>query len=86
MASVGVAFMLLAIVVFGLIARFGDLPKLLGARSDQRRRPEQHRPDQQRPRPPRRAMKGSLSADLPRAVLDPGPSLRWVVNGPEIRV
>jgi len=30
-ASVAVMFMLLAIVVFGLIARFGDLPKLLGA-------------------------------------------------------
>jgi putative spermidine/putrescine transport system permease protein len=31
MASVAVMFMLLAILVFGLIARFGDLPKLLGA-------------------------------------------------------
>ncbi|MGH6918249.1 MAG: ABC transporter permease [Geminicoccaceae bacterium] len=31
MASVAVMFVLLAIVVFGLIARFGDLPKLLGA-------------------------------------------------------
>ena len=31
MASVAVVFMLLAILVFGLIARFGDLPKLLGA-------------------------------------------------------
>jgi putative spermidine/putrescine transport system permease protein len=31
MAAVAVAFVLLAIVVFGLIARFGDLPKLLGA-------------------------------------------------------
>ena len=30
-ASVAVMFMLLAVVVFGLIARFGDLPKLLGA-------------------------------------------------------
>jgi putative spermidine/putrescine transport system permease protein len=30
-ASVAVMFILLAIVVFGLIARFGDLPKLLGA-------------------------------------------------------
>jgi putative spermidine/putrescine transport system permease protein len=31
MAAVAVAFVLVAIVVFGLIARFGDLPKLLGA-------------------------------------------------------
>jgi len=31
MASVAVSFVLLAILVFGLIARFGDLPKLLGA-------------------------------------------------------
>ncbi|HEX6013606.1 MAG TPA: ABC transporter permease [Geminicoccaceae bacterium] len=31
MAAVAVVFVLLAIVVFGLIARFGDLPKLLGA-------------------------------------------------------
>jgi putative spermidine/putrescine transport system permease protein len=31
MASVAVVFVLLAILVFGLIARFGDLPKLLGA-------------------------------------------------------
>jgi putative spermidine/putrescine transport system permease protein len=31
MASVAVMFVLLAIAVFGLIARFGDLPKLLGA-------------------------------------------------------
>ena len=30
-ASVAVMFMLLAVAVFGLIARFGDLPKLLGA-------------------------------------------------------
>lgn len=30
-ASVAVMFILLAVVVFGLIARFGDLPKLLGA-------------------------------------------------------
>ncbi len=30
-ASTAVMFMLLAIAVFGLIARFGDLPKLLGA-------------------------------------------------------
>lgn len=30
-ASVSVMFILLAVVVFGLIARFGDLPKLLGA-------------------------------------------------------
>ena len=31
MASVTVVFVLLAAVVFGLIARFGDLPRLLGA-------------------------------------------------------
>ena len=31
MASVAVVFVLVAILVFGLIARFGDLPKLLGA-------------------------------------------------------
>jgi putative spermidine/putrescine transport system permease protein len=31
MASVAVMFVLVAILVFGLIARFGDLPKLLGA-------------------------------------------------------
>jgi putative spermidine/putrescine transport system permease protein len=31
MASVAVVFVAVAIVVFGLIARFGDLPKLLGA-------------------------------------------------------
>ena len=31
MASVAVIFVLLAALVFGLIARFGDLPKLLGA-------------------------------------------------------
>jgi putative spermidine/putrescine transport system permease protein len=31
MASVAVVFILIAILVFGLIARFGDLPKLLGA-------------------------------------------------------
>ena len=30
-ASVAVMFILLAVAVFGLIARFGDLPKLLGA-------------------------------------------------------
>ncbi len=30
-ASTAVLFMLLAVAVFGLIARFGDLPKLLGA-------------------------------------------------------
>ncbi len=30
-ASAAVMFILLAVVVFGLIARFGDLPKLLGA-------------------------------------------------------
>ncbi len=31
MAAVAVVFVLLAGLVFGLIARFGDLPKLLGA-------------------------------------------------------
>ena len=35
MASVAVAFVLIAIAVFGLIARFGNLPKLLGAWTDQ---------------------------------------------------
>jgi putative spermidine/putrescine transport system permease protein len=34
MASVAVVFVLLAILVFGLIARFGDLPRLLGAWSE----------------------------------------------------
>jgi putative spermidine/putrescine transport system permease protein len=34
MASVAVVFVLIAIVVFGLIARFGNLPKLLGAWTD----------------------------------------------------
>ena len=31
MASVAVVFVLLAVIIFGLIGRFGDLPKLLGA-------------------------------------------------------
>ena len=31
MASVAVVFVLLAAIIFGLIGRFGDLPKLLGA-------------------------------------------------------
>jgi putative spermidine/putrescine transport system permease protein len=31
MAAVAVSFVLLAILIFGLVARFGDLPKLLGA-------------------------------------------------------
>jgi putative spermidine/putrescine transport system permease protein len=31
MASVTVIFVLLAALIFGLIGRFGDLPKLLGA-------------------------------------------------------
>ena len=31
MAAVTVAFVLLAALIFGLIGRFGDLPKLLGA-------------------------------------------------------
>ncbi len=34
MAAVSVFFVLVAIVVFGLVARFGDLPKLLGAWSE----------------------------------------------------
>lgn len=34
MASVSIFFVLVAAVVFSLIARFGDLPKLLGALSD----------------------------------------------------
>ena len=33
MASVAVVFVLLAAIIFGLIGRFGDLPKLLGALS-----------------------------------------------------
>ena len=37
MASVSVFFVLLAAIVFGLIARFGDLPKLLGALSSDER-------------------------------------------------
>jgi putative spermidine/putrescine transport system permease protein len=31
MAAVAVLFVLLAAVIFGLVARFGDLPRLLGA-------------------------------------------------------
>jgi putative spermidine/putrescine transport system permease protein len=31
MASVAVVFILVNVLVFGLIARFGDLPRLLGA-------------------------------------------------------
>jgi putative spermidine/putrescine transport system permease protein len=31
-----VLFLVIAAVVFGLVARFGDLPKLLGAMSDER--------------------------------------------------
>jgi putative spermidine/putrescine transport system permease protein len=34
MAAVAVIFVLVAMLVFGLIARFGNLPKLLGAWSD----------------------------------------------------
>ncbi len=34
MASVAVVFVVIAVVVFGLIARFGNLPKLLGAWTD----------------------------------------------------
>jgi len=33
MASVAVVFVLLAVIIFGLIGHFGDLPKLLGAMS-----------------------------------------------------
>jgi putative spermidine/putrescine transport system permease protein len=36
MAAVTVLFLIIAAVIFGLVARFGDLPKLLGAMSDQR--------------------------------------------------
>jgi putative spermidine/putrescine transport system permease protein len=36
MASVTVLFLVIAAVVFGLVARFGDLPKLLGALSEDR--------------------------------------------------
>ena len=36
MASVTVLFLAIAAVVFGLVARFGDLPKLLGAMGDER--------------------------------------------------
>ncbi len=36
MASVTVFFLAIAALVFGLIARFGDLPKLLGAMADER--------------------------------------------------
>lgn len=31
MAAVSILFVAVAVLVFGLIARFGDLPKLLGA-------------------------------------------------------
>jgi len=31
MASVSIFFVIIATIVFGLIARFGDLPRLLGA-------------------------------------------------------
>lgn len=34
MASVTILFVVFAAVIFGLVARFGDLPKLLGAMSD----------------------------------------------------
>lgn len=36
MASVTVLFLAIAALVFGLVARFGDLPKLLGAMADER--------------------------------------------------
>ncbi len=35
MGSIAVVFLLVNVLVFGLIARFGDLPKLLGAWSAQ---------------------------------------------------
>jgi putative spermidine/putrescine transport system permease protein len=35
MASVAVVFVLLAVIIFGLIGRFGDLPRLLGAMNPQ---------------------------------------------------
>ena len=34
MASISILFVAVAVLVFGLVARFGDLPKLLGAWSD----------------------------------------------------
>ena len=34
MASISILFVAVAVVVFGLVARFGDLPRLLGAWSD----------------------------------------------------
>ncbi len=37
MASVTILFVAVAAVVFGLVARFGDLPKLLGAMADDQR-------------------------------------------------
>jgi ABC-type spermidine/putrescine transport system, permease component II len=36
MASVTILFVVVAAVIFGLVARFGDLPKLLGAMADDR--------------------------------------------------
>ncbi len=36
MASVTILFVAIAATVFGLVARFGDLPKLLGANADDR--------------------------------------------------
>ena len=38
MASISILFVAVAVVVFGLVARFGDLPRLLGAWSDGERR------------------------------------------------
>lgn len=37
MASVSILFVVLAAIVFGLVARFGDLPRLLGAMSGEER-------------------------------------------------
>lgn len=39
MASVTVVFVLLAALIFGLIGRFGDLPRLLGAMASENRNP-----------------------------------------------
>ena len=36
MASVAVLFIVVNVIIFGLIGRFGNLPKLLGALSEER--------------------------------------------------
>jgi putative spermidine/putrescine transport system permease protein len=38
MACVSVAFVLLAALIFGLIGRFGDLPRLMGALAPESRK------------------------------------------------